>query len=138
MLLPLERDCFDICKVGKKIFELKIIVITYHWLCFSAPKSSKSWSKIRSAHCTSLTDPVLPVSSNKIYSKINETPQIHLEAYNVLLDSSSNLKTTIREYKHLLQQREEMIDSYDTIIVKHNEYDSTKVSENIFYLSEYL
>lgn len=68
------------------------------------------------------------MSSNKIYSRINETPQIHLEAHNVLLDSSNNLKATIKEYKRLMQQREEIIsDSYDTLIVKHNEYDSTKV-----------
>lgn len=94
----------------------------------SAPKSSKSWSKIRSAHCTSLTDPVLPVSSNKIYSRINESPQVHLEAYNVLLDSSNNLKTTIKEYKIILLQREETVaENYDTLVVKHNEYDSTKV-----------
>ncbi|XP_074025600.1 protein FAM135A isoform X3 [Leptinotarsa decemlineata] len=101
-------------------------ILRYMQSC--TPKSSKSWSKIKSAQCSSLTDPVLPVSSNKIYSRINESPQIHLEAYNVLQDSSNNLKSTIKEYKTLLQQREEIVsDNYDTLIVKHNEYDSTKL-----------
>lgn len=72
------------------------------------------------------------MSSSKIYSRINETPQIHLEAYNVLLDSSNNLKATIKEYKRLMQQREEIVsDSYDTLVVKHNEYDSTKVRKHV-------
>lgn len=66
--------------------------------------------------------------SNKVYSRINESPQIHLEAYNVLLDSSNNLKAAIKEYKKLLLEREEVVsDNYDTLIVKHNDYDSTKV-----------
>ncbi|XP_057654549.1 protein FAM135A isoform X1 [Diorhabda carinulata] len=93
-----------------------------------APKHSKSWNKIRTTQCSSLTDPVLPVSSNKIYSRIHESPQIHLEAYNVLVDSSNNLKNTIKHYKSLLQEREENVsESYDTVVVKYNEYDSTKL-----------
>uniref|UniRef100_A0A6P7G7V1 Protein FAM135A-like isoform X1 n=3 Tax=Diabrotica virgifera virgifera TaxID=50390 RepID=A0A6P7G7V1_DIAVI len=93
-----------------------------------APKQSKSWNKIRTTQCSSLTDPVLPVNSNKIYSRINESPQIHLEAYSVLVDSSNHLKSTIKHYKSLLQQRDETItDCYDTLVVKYNEYDSTKL-----------
>lgn len=69
------------------------------------------------------------MNSHRIYSRLNESPQIQLEAYNVLLESSNNLKSTIREYKLLLLQREETVaENYDTLIVKHNEYDSTKVS----------
>ncbi|KAF7269429.1 hypothetical protein GWI33_017533 [Rhynchophorus ferrugineus] len=50
------------------------------------------------------------------------------KAYNVLLDASNNLKTTIKEYKYLLLQREEIVsDNYDTLIVKYNDYDSTKL-----------
>lgn len=71
------------------------------------------------------------MSSNKIYSRINESPQVHLEAYNVLLDSSNNLKTTIKEYKIILLQREETVaENYDTLVVKHNDYDNTKVSSD--------
>lgn len=95
---------------------------------FSAPKTSKSWRKIRTTHCSTLTDPVPQVSSQKFYNRINESSQVHLEAYNVLLDSSNNLKTTIKEFKLLLMQREEIVsDNYDTLIVKYNDYDSTKV-----------
>lgn len=98
----------------------------------SAPKSSKSWSKIRSAHCSSLTDPVLPVSSHKVYSKINESPQIHLEARDVLLDASNNLKNTIKEYKILFMQREETLsENYDTLIMKPHRYESKKVNTQI-------
>ncbi|KAJ8966761.1 hypothetical protein NQ317_016972 [Molorchus minor] len=51
-----------------------------------------------------------------------------LEAYNVLLDSSNmNPKSTIKEYKKLLLQRGEVVsENYYTLIVKHNEYDSTQ------------
>lgn len=70
------------------------------------------------------------MSSHKVYNKINESPQIHLEAYNVLLDSSNNLKTVIKEYKILMEQREEIVaENYDILIVKHNDYDSTKVKK---------
>ncbi|XP_049819128.1 protein FAM135A isoform X3 [Aethina tumida] len=50
------------------------------------------------------------------------------KAYNVLLDSSNNLKTVIKEYKILMEQREEIVaENYDILIVKHNDYDSTKL-----------
>lgn len=69
------------------------------------------------------------MSSQKYFNRINESPQVYLEAYNVLLDSSNNIKTTIKEYKLLLMQREEIVsDNYDTLIVKHNNYDNTKVN----------
>jgi hypothetical protein len=69
------------------------------------------------------------VSSHKIYSKINESPQVHLEARDVLLDASNNLKTTIKEYKILFMQREETLsENYDTLIMKPHRYDSRKVS----------
>ena len=69
------------------------------------------------------------MSSHKIYSKINESPQIHLEARDVLLDASNNLKTTIKEYKILFMQREETLsENYDTLILKTHRYDSKKVS----------
>ncbi|KAJ8977876.1 hypothetical protein NQ317_016146 [Molorchus minor] len=52
----------------------------------------------------------------------------HLPPYTSLQsNSSNNLKSTIKEYKKLLLQREEVVsENYDTLIVKHNEYDSTK------------
>ncbi|XP_030754590.1 protein FAM135A isoform X2 [Sitophilus oryzae] len=132
--LPVVFDYFHLSAVSITIHaaltalhqpSMKKGLLRYMQSC--APKSSKSWSKIRTAHCTTLTDPVLQVSSQKFYNKINESSQVHLEAYNVLLDSSNNLKTTIKEYKFLLLQREEIVsDNYDTLIVKYNDYDSTK------------
>ncbi|XP_018577875.1 protein FAM135A isoform X2 [Anoplophora glabripennis] len=123
--LPILFDYFHLSAISLTIHSA---LTALHQPSMNAPKSSKSWSKIRSAHCSSLTDPVLLVSSNKVYSRINESPQVHLEVYNVLLDSSNNLKATIKEYKMLLLQREEVVsENYDTLIVKHNEYDSTKL-----------
>ncbi|KAL1502370.1 hypothetical protein ABEB36_007518 [Hypothenemus hampei] len=93
-----------------------------------APKTSKSWSKIRSTHCSTLTDPVPAVSSQKFYNRYNESSQIHLHAYKVLSDSNNHLKRTIKDYKILLMQREEFVpDNIDTLIVKYNDYDSTKL-----------
>ncbi|KAJ8919771.1 hypothetical protein NQ315_006300 [Exocentrus adspersus] len=124
--LPVLFDYFHLSAVSLTIHSALTAI---HQPSMNAPKSSKSWSKIRSAHCSSLTDPVLPVSSNKVYSRLNESPQILLEAYNVLQDSSNNLKAVIKEYKTMLLQREEVVsENYDTLIVKHNEYDSTKLS----------
>ncbi|ENN71430.1 hypothetical protein YQE_11849, partial [Dendroctonus ponderosae] len=118
-------------------FHLSAVSITIHAALtalvqpsMNAPKTSKSWRKIRTTHCSTLTDPVPQVSSQKFNNRINESSQVHLEAYNVLLDSSNNLKTTIKEYKLLLMQREEIVsDNYDTLIVKYNDYDSTKVGK---------
>ncbi|XP_044271156.1 protein FAM135A isoform X2 [Tribolium madens] len=137
--LPVLFDYFHLSAISLTIHavltalhqpSMKRGILRYMQSC--APKSSKSWSKIRSAHCSSLTDPVLPVSSHKIYSKINESPQIHLEARDVLLDASNNLKTTIKEYKILFMQREETLsDNYDTLILKpHHRYDTRKSSSS--------
>lgn len=69
------------------------------------------------------------MSSHKVYSKINESPQIHLEARDVLLDASNNLKNTIKEYKILFMQREETLsENYETLIMKPHRYESKKVS----------
>ncbi|CAH1098997.1 unnamed protein product [Psylliodes chrysocephalus] len=135
--LPILFDYFHLSAISLTVHtaltalhqpSIKKGLLRYMQSC--APKHSKSWNKTRTAQSSSLTDPVLPTVSNnnKIYSRINESPQIHLEAYNVLIDSSNNLKSTIKEYKALLQQREEVVsDNYDTLIVKYNEYDSTKL-----------
>ncbi|CAG9768138.1 unnamed protein product [Ceutorhynchus assimilis] len=131
--LPVVFDYFHLSAVSISIHasltalvqpSLKRGLLRYVQSC--APKTSKSWSKIRTTNCSTLTDPVPQVSSQKFYNRINESTQVHLEAYNVLLDSSNNLKTTIKEYKLLLMQREEIVsDNYDTLIVKYNDYDST-------------
>ncbi|CAH1179056.1 unnamed protein product [Phaedon cochleariae] len=133
--LPVLFDYFHLSAVSLTVHaqltalhqpSIKKGLLRYMQSC--APKSSKSWSKTKSAQCSSLTDTVLPVSTNKIYSRLDESPQVHLEAYKVLLDSSNNLKSTIRQYKKLMQEREESVsENYDTLIVKHNEYDSTKL-----------
>ncbi|XP_060519981.1 protein FAM135A [Cylas formicarius] len=133
--LPVVFDYFHLSAVSITIHaaltalhqpSMKRGILRYMQSC--APKSSKSWSKIRSSHNSSLTDPVPPVSSQKFSNRINASSQIHLEAYSVLLDSSNNLKTTVKEYKMLLMQREEIVsDNYETLIVKYNDYDSTKL-----------
>ncbi|KAG5900639.1 hypothetical protein JTB14_005915 [Gonioctena quinquepunctata] len=124
--LPVLFDYFHLAAISVTVHAA---LTALHQPSTNTPKSSKSWSKTKSGQFSSRTKPAVPpVSSNKIYSRINESPQIHLEAYNVLQDSSNNLKSTIKEYKTLLQQREEIVsDSYDTLIVRHNEYDSTKL-----------
>lgn len=71
------------------------------------PKSTKSWTRTRPMQCSVLTDPVLPLNSNKVYTRVNDYSQIQLEAYNLLIDASNNLKATIKEYRILLVQREE-------------------------------
>ncbi|XP_050315543.1 protein FAM135A [Anthonomus grandis grandis] len=129
--LPVVFDYFHLSAVSVTVHasltalvqpSLKKGILRYVQSC--APKTSKSWSKIRTTHCSTLTDPVPQVSSQKFYNRINESS--HLEAYNVLLESSNNLKTTIKDYKLLLMQREEFVsDNYDTLIVKYNDYDST-------------
>ncbi|KAH1011253.1 hypothetical protein HUJ04_000665 [Dendroctonus ponderosae] len=133
--LPVVFDYFHLSAVSITIHaaltalvqpSMKRGILRYMQSC--APKTSKSWRKIRTTHCSTLTDPVPQVSSQKFNNRINESSQVHLEAYNVLLDSSNNLKTTIKEYKLLLMQREEIVsDNYDTLIVKYNDYDSTKL-----------
>ncbi|CAG9855868.1 unnamed protein product [Phyllotreta striolata] len=125
--LPVLFDYFHLSAVSLTVHTA---LTALHQPSINAPKHSKSWNKIRTTQRSPLTDPVLPTvsSNNKVYSRINESPQMHLEAYNVLIDSSNNLKGTIKEYKALLQQREEFVsDDYDTLVVKHNEYDNTKL-----------
>nr|CAH7732551.1 unnamed protein product [Callosobruchus chinensis] len=135
--LPVLFDYFHLSAISVTIHaaltalhqpSIKKGILRYMQSC--APKSSKSWNKMKSSHqqYSSLTDPVLTMNSNKIYSRINGSSQVQLEAYNVLLDSSSNLKQTIKKYKALLLQREEVVsENYDTLIVRHNDYDSTKL-----------
>ncbi|XP_015840096.1 protein FAM135A isoform X2 [Tribolium castaneum] len=65
--LPVLFDYFHLSAISLTIHavltalhqpSMKRGILRYMQSC--APKSSKSWSKIRSAHCSSLTDPVLP------------------------------------------------------------------------------
>ncbi|XP_066139459.1 protein FAM135A [Euwallacea fornicatus] len=143
--LPVMFDYFHLSAVSVTIHAaltalvrppLKKGILRYVQSC--APKTSKSWSKKRTSYCstTTLTDPVPQVSSQKYYNRINESPRVYLEAYNILLESSNNLKTTIKEYKLLLLQREEIVsDNYDTLIVKYNDYDNTKLLKKNQYKS---
>ncbi|XP_044749624.1 protein FAM135A [Coccinella septempunctata] len=112
--LPVLFDYFHLSAISLTIHatltalhqpSLKKGILRYMKSC--APKSTKSWARPRPMQCSLLTDPVLPLSSNKVNTRVNDYSQIQLEAYNLLIDASNNLKTTIKEYRILLVQREE-------------------------------
>ncbi|KAK9871472.1 hypothetical protein WA026_012846 [Henosepilachna vigintioctopunctata] len=135
--LPVLFDYFHLSAISLTIHatltalhqpSLKKGILRYMQSC--APKTAKSWTRARSTQCSSLTDPVLPVTSNKIYSRIDDFPEIQLEAYNILIEASNNMKATIKEYRILLLQREEIItDNYESLILKQERYNFKKSSK---------